>query len=1243
MRAATDKSSSGVCHWLIGGGEMGRQIRAHDWSRTSLGPLEGWPASVRTIVQLCVSTNFPMALTLGPGHVLLYNDSYRPICGSKHPAALGSDFSECWASAWPDIGASFAQALEGSAVYVDNRQIFLDRHGHMEETFFAFSLSPIFDEHGRVGGVLVPCIEITDNVLSDRRTRAVRDLTARTARARTLEDVLIGTAATLGEYPFDVPFVLAYRVGPDDLAHLAGCAGIAAGTAASPTTAAMSDPAATWPLAEVVRTGKTVAVTELRTPSGPYPEPPRRALAVPVMLPGHDRPTAILVLGVSPRLAWNEAYSNFYDLLAGAVTVAVTGALASAEERRRAEALVELDRAKTAFFANISHEFRTPLTLMLGPLDEALTDGDAPLTSRQRERLEIAHRNCLRLSHLVDALLEFSRIEAGRIEVSYQPTDLPALTAELASNFRSACDRAGLALKLDCPPLPDPVYVDRGMWETIVLNLVSNAFKFTLSGEIEVALHRRGAAVELTVRDSGVGIASDQLPRLFERFQRIERSGGRSLEGSGIGLALVRELVRLHGGDVRVDSRSGAGSVFTVTLPLGHDHLPAERVRPATPPGPVTSAAAPYVGDALRWLPEPRQGEVPPSPRPPTARPRILLADDNADMRDYVRRLLGARYDVVAVDNGAEALARAREDPPDLLLADVMMPRLDGFGLLHALRSDPRTLEVPVLLVSARAGEEARVEGMRAGADDYLTLPFSARELLARVEAHLALARLRHEAGDSLRASEQRFQTFMDNNPAVVFMKDEDGRYVFVNRELEQKFQRVDWIGRTDHELFGAEVGDPLRRNDQLVLSQRRVVRFIETVTHDGAPHAYLSLKFPLLDRGRWLLAGIALDITEQKHAEAALEAANRSKDEFLAMLSHELRNPLAPLRSVADSLLRRDLSGPARARAYAIIDRQVTHLTRLVDDLLDVSRITRGKTELRQETVDLARIAEQAVEMARPAIDERRHTLTVTLPPQPLHVHGDPVRLIQVVFNLLGNAAKYTEPGGRIWLAVEREGRGALLRVTDDGMGMPPELVPRVFDLFAQGDRTLDRAQGGLGLGLTLVHRLVEMHHGSVQAASPGLGQGSEFVVRLPALDAAAAVAPPPPSPCSTAVRGATRILVVDDNHDVALSLQLLLETRGADVRVAHDGAGALAAAREFRPAVVLLDIGLPDMDGYEVGRRLRREPGLERALVIAVTGYGQDDARRRSQDAGFDCHLVKPVSEEALEAALNTVARAT
>jgi two-component system CheB/CheR fusion protein len=385
-------------------------------------------------------------------------------------------------------------------------------------------------------------------------------------------------------------------------------------------------------------------------------------------------------------------------------------------------------------------------------------------------------------------------------------------------------------------------------------------------------------------------------------------------------------------------------------------------------------------------------------------------------------------------------------------------------------------------------------------------------------------------------------------------------------------------------------------------------------------------------------LTGACVDITDRRRIEEALREADRRKDEFLATLGHELRNPLAPLRGVAETLRRQPLAGPELERAYAMMDRQVRYLTRLVDDLLDVSRITRGLIELRREAVDLARVVDQAVEMTAPAVEGRGHDLMVSLPRTPLRVTGDATRLTQVVFNLLNNAAKYTEPPGRIWLSAEREGQQAVVRVRDTGAGMTPDLVPRVFDLFTQGARLPNRSQGGLGLGLTLVKRLVEMHGGTVEAQSAGPGRGSEFTVRLPALLAEVAErprAPLPPLPSfpPPPVAQADRVLVVDDNVDVAESMVMLLTGLAREIRMAHGGAEAIDTARSWQPEVVLMDIGMPGMDGYEAARRMRQEPELGNVVIAAVSGYGDADARRRSAEAGFDRHLVKPVGRETLE----------
>jgi len=416
--------------------------------------------------------------------------------------------------------------------------------------------------------------------------------------------------------------------------------------------------------------------------------------------------------------------------------------------------LGELDSAKTAFFSNVSHEFRTPLTLILGPLEQALGRTESRL---EGEELAAVHRNALRLLRLVNSLLDFSRIESGGLALSFAPVDLSTLTAGLAGAFQSLFDDAGLKFIVDCPPLPEPVYVDTAQWEKVVMNLVSNAFKFTFTGEIAVSVSWHGDHAELAVRDTGTGIPERELPRIFERFHRVEGSHGRSFEGSGIGLALVDELVRLHGGKVHVTSEVGHGTRFVVEVPAGSEHLPKARLTTATPFAPRRdSEPSAQILEAKHWLdaaPSKPHAASARSQKPGSSgeRGRLLVADDNADMREYLERLLSPHWEVDVVPDGKAALAAALQNPPELVLSDVMMPEMDGVSLLDALRADARTKLVPVILVSARAGEEARLAGLETGADDYLVKPFAAREVLSRVRTHLEMARVRRAAAEAAR------------------------------------------------------------------------------------------------------------------------------------------------------------------------------------------------------------------------------------------------------------------------------------------------------------------------------------------------------------------------------------------------------------------------------------------------------------------------------------------------------------
>ncbi len=522
------------------------------------------------------------------------------------------------------------------------------------------------------------------------------------------------------------------------------------------------------------------------------------------------------------------------------------------EIARQREELAKLDVLKTQFFANISHEFRTPLTLMLGPLEDVLANAYGVLPGGAAESLSTSHRNAMRLLKLVNTLLDFSRIEAGRIQASYQPTDLPAFTAELASNFRSLCEKAGLRLIVNCAALDEaePAYVDRDMWEKIVLNLVSNAFKFTLEGEIEVRLEAIVGHARLTVRDTGVGIPSEELPRMFERFHRIERSQGRTHEGTGIGLALVQELTKLHGGTITVASVLGQGSTFTVTIPLGKAHLAPDRIGKAPALASTAIAHTAFVEEALRWLPDPlaNHGQAPPSGNRvhsrgphqdaggrPAQKARIVWADDNADMRAYVSRLLGTRFDVQAVPDGAAAFEAARACPPDLILSDVMMPRLDGFGLLRALRADSRLREIPIILLSARAGEESRIEGIGAGADDYLVKPFSANELFARVDTALKLKRIREEA-------RAQFEALLNDAPIGLCLIDADFRIRQVNPTALSAFGEIpDLIGRDFEEVLRS-----LWPKESAAKIARRFHHTLDT----GEPYIEPELIEERLDRG---------------------------------------------------------------------------------------------------------------------------------------------------------------------------------------------------------------------------------------------------------------------------------------------------------------------------------------------------------------------------------------------------------
>jgi len=1150
---------------------MGERMRAFDWSSSPVGPVAEWPQSLKTAVSICIGSRYPIVIWWGhPEYTMFYNDGYIPVLGpTKHPGWLGRSGRECWKEIWSTVGPMLDSVFEtGVATWSEDLLLVMDRNLPREETYFTFSYSPIRGDN-KIDGIFCACYETTGRVVGERRLQTLRDLGGTVLEVKSAEDACQVAIDTLTANLYDVPFALLYLLDDDaQQARLVCASGLESGGAATPELIALNEPAesSAWPLARVFETGAAEQVSVLPNtlgllPGGPWPEPCEDALILPIAATGYGKPTGFLIAGFSPRRIIDGEYRSFLDLVAGHISNAISNARAYQEERKRAEALAEIDRAKTAFFSNVSHEFRTPLTLMLGPLEEALAESALP--GEVHERLDVAHRNSIRLLKLVNTLLDFSRIEAGRIEAVYEAVDLAAFTNELASVFRSSIEKAGLKLIVEQSRIEDDVYVDREMWEKVVFNLLSNAFKFTFEGQISVSLKQTGANVELEVSDTGTGIPDTELPHLFERFHRVKGARGRSYEGSGIGLALVQELVKLHGGSVRVTSALGRGSTFTVSIPTGSAHLPADRFGVERRLAPTGLSGDAYVQEVGKWLPEEAHHfdslspftsvSVPQTDGQP--RPRILIADDNADMRDYLRRLLSARYDVEAAGDGETAWAMASSQGFDLVLSDVMMPKLDGFGLLKTLRADEKTRTIPFILLSARAGEESRVEGIGAGADDYLVKPFSARELLARVESHLNLQRVRRESEEAL---------------------------------LEM--------------------------------------------------------------------------MAREKKARASAEVANRIKDDFLAVLSHELRTPLNAIVGWTHLLKNGKLSEKDRERGIDVIDRNATAQREIIDELLDVSRIVSGKLKLDPKPVELQGIVEAAIDAVRPAAQAKNIEIVTSIDPNAGLIMGEAVRLQQVIWNLLSNAVKFTPKDGRVEVRLRSVDKDVEVVVSDTGEGIETEFLPFIFERFRQADSSSRRTHGGLGLGLSIVRSLVEMHGGQVRAESDGKEKGATFTLTLPLMALSdleqltnetrevsthllalrwQQSAETGTEAHSDLLRG-LRVLTVDDQPDTRELITLALGRYGAEVRTSASATAALKMIAEWKPHVVVSDIGLPEMDGYDFMRRLREIEGDgERIPAIAVTGYAGALDESKALSAGYEVHLSKPIELNELATAIARVSR--
>lgn len=1211
-------------------GEMRVLIERADWAATPLGPRAHWPTSLRTLVGVILRSRFPMLLWWGPQLIHVYNDGYSALLGGKHPSALGRPAVEVWAEIWDVVGPMAEGVLAGGpSIWNEDLLLMMNRRGIVEETYFTFSYSAAPTDDNSIGGVLVTVQETTGRVYGERQLRMLGQLTERCGQARTVVRVCEEAAAVLSGFSADIPFALFCLPNATGELERKASHGLSDASPAQldQLVLAMGDGGQLERSADLLVDKPLAGLL-----TGPWADKPSRATVFPLRRPSRLAAFGVVMLGHSARRL-PDGYPALLEAVADRISSALANATAHEEEQRRLVALAELDRAKTAFFTNISHEFRTPLTLMLGPIEEALKS-----RALEGEALELVYRNGRRLLRLVNGLLDFSRIESGRLKAQFEPTDLVKLTHDLVSVFRSAAERFGLNLVVTADPIDAAVLIDAEMFEKIVSNLLSNALKFTQIGAIDVVLRDQGDTVELAVSDTGVGIAKSELPRLFERFHRIEGSWSRTQEGSGIGLALLRDLVLLHGGSVRAESTQGLGTTITVRLPKAAHPAPGNSANEPSKRQNVLGHSNALADEARGWsanVPDEMGyfqnvvGELS-FEAPSTA--RLLVVDDNADMLDYLRRLLGERWRVQTARNGAEALEAIEDSPPDLVVSDVMMPLVDGFELLAKLRANPATRSIPVLLVSARAGEEARLEAIRAGADDYVVKPFGARELVARVEAQLLRRRLRDVEQDQIR----RVAEVFEHAPVgVALLKGPEHRFEFANPDYMRLVNNRALIGLSIREAFRD-------------LDGQGIYELLDTVYTTGEPYLGRSVRVMIDDAtgvpqerffdfvyqptigSDGLVNGIAVvvyDVSDLTSARRQADSANRAKDDFLAMLGHELRNPLAPI--VTTLQIMRMKGGELLKRERGVLERQVDHLVRLVDDLLDVSRIAAGKIELRRSLVDMRDVIGVAVETASPALEQQRHQLLLDVASEPLWVNGDAARLAQVISNLLVNAAKYTLTGGQVSLSASRQGPTIEMIVSDNGIGIGAEMLPILFDLFTQERQALDRAKGGLGLGLTLVKSFTRLHGGDVTVRSDGHGKGSVFKVVLPAAHPGTTVQAPS-TPTEAPAQPNRRLLIVDDNVDAAQSLAMALKMIGLEVHTAADGPQALVLSRRIQPEIAVLDIGLPVMDGHELAQALREaQPDIR---LIALTGYGGDAERKRSTEGVFELHLVKPVDLNVL-----------
>jgi signal transduction histidine kinase len=1095
--------------FLWGNTEMTQRIRRFDWSKTSLGTPGHWSPSLKSVVCLMLANSFPMILWWGPDYVQLYNDPYIPVTGLKHPQrSFGVPGHEGWSEIWhilkPLIDTPF---LGGPATWMEDITLVINRNNFVEETHFTISYSPVPDETvlSGIGGVLGTVNEITESVLARRQMETLRDLGKSIPASLSESEVYSRTLEVLANNPHDLPSSSIYRI-QDHTAE-----GAPEALQENILVAAEQRRIVVFP----------ASAERHRMEKGAWDVAPSFYVCVPLRPSGSRMPVAVLVAGLNPYRKFDDSYHNLFQLIADQVSLGLNNVFAYEEERNRSRSLEELDKSKTIFFSNISHEFRTPLTLMLGTIEESLKRSALP--AGDHERLQIAHRNALRLLRLVNSLLDFSRIESGRQKAAFALTDIATLTRNLAGNFRSVIEKAGLEFDVEVQTPGEPVYVDRSMWEKVVFNLLSNAFKYTLQGTISVRLSGREHQVLLKIADTGTGIPEKELPHMFDRFHRVENARGRTFEGTGIGLSLTRELVHLHNGDITIQSVEGQGTVVTVTLPTGKDHLPSGQIAGYVEGWDETHSGI-YIDEAGALLEPPAFREQ--DAQGQGKKDTILVVDDNSDMSHLICSVLQKYYHVVSASNGKMALEKIAAGTPDLVLTDIMMPEMDGIQLLKTLRQDRRTARLPVVLLTARAGEESMMEGFETGADDYLVKPFTANELLSRVRAQVSISRKRAEI-------ENRLRGFLMQSPAAIaVLEGPEHVYTLANSRYQQLVARTErqLVGHSVREAFPEAQGQGIFEIfDQVFATGQPYIAhdFPVTLKKDGTEETgyYDFTIHPIKDETGEVtdLLAYAHETTAQvlarrqiEESERMLEAEvnkrtfelkqmNKELESFNYIASHDLQEPLRKIQTFI-LLLEEHRDDPAAWNKYAgKIKEASQRMSQLIHSVLEYSRLSQNRESV--EGVDLNTILEYVKTDYEVIIRETEADIKSDRLPM---VEAIPFQMHLLFSNLISNAIKFAgkRPVIRISSAivtgdkirVRPEGapkqKYAELRFADNGIGFEQQYAERIFKLFQRLHAKSEFS--GTGVGLSIVARILKNHRGYITAES-GKGAGSVFTVWLP------------------------------------------------------------------------------------------------------------------------------------------------